>query len=113
VTVTLGKGQANEGQGQRWGAVGGMAEGADADGADLADIASLPLGFVDVTLPVDNDIDLTYFIPSKLCTTYSCVYSQSKNHRKIHVNFAKHMFKTCGRNFQLSPLPIFFQKRSK
>jgi hypothetical protein len=26
------------------------------------------------------------------------MHSQSQNNRTIHKNFAKHMFKTCGRN---------------
>jgi hypothetical protein len=53
---------------------------------------------------------LTHFLPSKLWTTYSYVHSQSQNKRKIHVNFAKHMYKTCGRKFQLPLLVIFFSK---
>jgi hypothetical protein len=38
---------------------------------------------------------LTHFLPSKLCTTYAKVHSQSQNNRKIHIN-----------SYQLPPLPI-------
>jgi hypothetical protein len=41
-----------------------------------------------------HSIHSTYFLPSKLCVTYSYVHSQSQNNRKIHVNFANQPFKT-------------------
>jgi hypothetical protein len=50
---------------------------------------------------------LTHFLPSKLDTTYSYVHSQSPNNRKIHINFAKYTFKTCGRKSPVTILASF------
>jgi hypothetical protein len=48
------------------------------------------------------------YVSIKSCSSNS----QSQNNRKIHINFAKHTFKSCGRKlYQLPPLPIFRQKR--
>jgi hypothetical protein len=55
---------------------------------------------------------VTHFLPSKLCTTYSYVHYQPQNNRKIHINFAKRTFKTCGRELPVYPLADFCQKRS-
>jgi hypothetical protein len=61
---------------------------------------------------LDFDCLLTHFLPSKLCTTYSYVHSQTENNRKIHVNFANHTFKTCGRKLPVTSLADFCRKRS-
>jgi hypothetical protein len=45
---------------------------------------------------------LTHFLPIKLFTAYSYIHSQSQNNRKIHINFPKHMCKTCGRKLPLT-----------
>jgi hypothetical protein len=53
---------------------------------------------------------LTHFLPSNLCTGYFCVHCLSQNNRKIHVNFAKHMFKTCSRKLPVTSLADFLSK---
>jgi hypothetical protein len=42
--------------------------------------------------PVVPKKDLTHFPPSKLCTNYFYLHSQSLNNRRIYVNFAKRTF---------------------
>jgi hypothetical protein len=56
---------------------------------------------------------LTHFLPSKLCTRYSYVHSQSQNKRKTNVNFAKHAFKICGRKLPVTSLADFCQEIGK
>jgi hypothetical protein len=52
---------------------------------------------------------LTYFLPSKLCTTYSYV---AYNNRKMYINFVKQTFQTCVRKLSVSSFADFCQKTS-